>query len=263
MIVFSAFTPHTPLLLPTISKENAGKLSRTTEAMATLRQKLAQANPEVIVIISTHAVRHETAFSVNLHDEYYVDLKHYGDLVTNKTFSPDLALIDALQRTLRKESVPLTLDSDARLDHGAAVPLTLLAEGLSDIRIIPISYSGLGAKEHVQFGRALKDVLVATSKRIAVIASGDLSHALTSLAPAGFKPEGEQFDEAVRKSIEQMSLVQLLNISETVVASASECAYRPLLMLFGILEGTPVTPEILSYESPFGVGYLVTHFQFS
>jgi len=113
---------------------------------------------------------------------------------------------------------------------------------------------------NVAFGRALKDVVLHSPRRIAVIASGDLSHALSSNAPAGYRPEGEEFDGAVRQAIEHMATSQLLSLPASTVSAAAECAYRPLLMLFGLLEGMKVRPEMLGYESPFGVGYLTVQF---
>ena len=103
-----------------------------------------------------------------------------------------------MQRYIRSQDIPLSLNSRENLDHSISVPLVLLTENLPSIPIIPISYSGLDAKNHFEFGRALRDVLSSTNKRIAIIASGDLSHALSSDAPAGFKKEGQQYDDIVR-----------------------------------------------------------------
>lgn len=262
MIVFSAFTPHSPLLVPSIGKENAKKLERSIQGMKTLSEELYLSHPDTIVIISAHSIQHETAFSINLHDDYHVDLKDFGDLSITKEFHPDLKIIDAIQRTLRREHIPITLDSNSNLDYGTGVPLLLLTEELKNIHIVPISYSGQSAKDHVTFGRALKDVLSDSEKRIAVIASGDLSHCLTTDAPAGFKKEGEKFDKAIRQAIENVATSKLLSLKPDLIEAAAECGYRPLLILFGIIERMSVRPEILSYEAPFGVGYLVAQFHF-
>jgi len=257
MIVFAAFTPHTPLLLPPIGKESLQKMSSTADAMDRLGDELRAAKPDTIVIVSAHATQHDGAFSANLHDSYLVDLRDFGDLTTTAEFEPNLSLIDAIQRSVRHERIPFTLDSDATLDYGTAVPLVALD---AKAQIVPISYSNLSPKDHFAFGKALKDVLANRKERIAVIASGDLSHALTSDAPAGYRPEGEIFDAAVRQAVVQASASQLLTLEEEVVEKAEECAYRPLLVLFGILDQVPAEPEVLSYEHPFGVGYLVAQF---
>lgn len=263
MIVFAAFTPHTPLMLPPIGKDARDRLQKTISAMGRLGDELYAAMPDTIVVISAHATQHDKAFSANLHDQYRVDLREFGDLTTAREFQPDLSLIDAMQRSVRRAGIPFTLDSDARLDYGSAVPLVMLAEPLRSVRIVPVSYGGLGPKEHHAFGRALKDVFSARRERIAVIASGDLAHCLTSDAPAGFRPEGAAFDEATKQAVEAGSGSALLSLDPELVERAAECAYRPLLVLFGILENVRTRPEVLSYEAPFGVGYLVAQFHLS
>lgn len=261
MIVFAAFTPHTPLLLPPIGKESLQKMSSTADAMDRLGDELREARPDTIVIVSAHATQHDGAFSANLHDSYLVDLRDFGDLTTTAEFEPNLSLIDAIQRAVRRAEIPFTLDSDATLDYGTAVPLVALGANRLTPTIVPISFSNLSAKDHFAFGKALKDVFANRKERIAVVASGDLSHALTTDAPAGYRPEGEIFDAAVRQAVVQASASQLLSLDEETVEKAEECAYRPLLVLFGMLDQVPASPEVLSYEHPFGVGYLVAQFR--
>jgi len=263
MIVFAAFTPHTPLLIPPVGKEARERLHSTVSAMGRLSDELYAAMPDIILVVSGHATRHDAAFSANLHEQYRVDLREFGDLTTSREFRSDLPLIDAIQRSIRRAGIPFTLNSDARLDYGSAVPLIMLAEQLQKVRIAPISYGGLGPKQHHAFGRALKDVLAARRERIAVVASGDLAHCLSSDAPAGYRPEGIEFDEAVRQAVESGSVSTLLSLDPDMVDKAAECAYQPLLVLFGLLENTRVRPEILSYEAPFGVGCLVAQFHLS
>lgn len=260
MIVFVASTPHTPLLIPTIGKTARDQMKSTVAAMERLGDELYASLPETIVILSGHATQHADAFSANLHDAYSVDLREFGDLSTTREFPPDLPLIDALQRSVRRAGLGFTLDSDATLDYGSAVPLVTLLSPAFSPRVVPISYGGLGPKDHVAFGRVLRDVLGNRRERVAVIASGDLAHTLSSDAPEGYRPEGKEFDDAVRRAIENSSVSQLLSMDDAIVSRAAECAYRPLLILFGMLEHLKTRPEILSYEAPFGVGYLVAQF---
>ncbi len=260
MIVFSAFLPHTPLLTETVGKEHRKKLKKTVAAVAKLAEGLVSAKPDTLVVISAHPTRHADAFSINLHEPYRTDLSRFGDMGAERAYQPDLSLIDTTQRALRRQGIPLTLDTDHTLDHGATVPLLLLASQLPRLRVMPVTYAGLDAKAHVEFGRALKEVLTASKTRIAVIASGDLSHALTETSPEGARPEGKLFDAAVKHAVESMGLSQLLGLDPVLVEAAAECAYRPLLILLGLLEKTAVEPEVLSYEAPFGVGLLTARF---
>ncbi len=260
MIVFLGFTPHSPLLLESIGKENTPKLKETLDAMQTLSEDLYASRPDVIVTVSAHSGAHENAFSINLHDEYFVDLKEFGDLSTKGNFYPDPELVTEIRKEMKGKDIKFTLDSFSSLDYGVSVPLTLLINEKKKPKLVPISYSHLSAKDHLQFGRIIKDVLMNSSKRIAVIASGDLSHCLTSSAPAGFKKEGQEFDDLILQSVKDVSTAKLISMSQETIDAAAECAYKPLLILFGVLEKMKVKPEILSYESPFGVGHLVVEF---
>ncbi|OGL66489.1 AmmeMemoRadiSam system protein B [Candidatus Uhrbacteria bacterium RIFCSPHIGHO2_01_FULL_63_20] len=260
MLSFAAFTPHSPLIVPSVGRDARNRMSSTIQAMCRLEEELYSAMPETVIVISSHSIQFPNAFSVNLHDEYTASLAEFGDLSAPVCFRPDLGLIDSMQRALRRGGIPLSLNSTHALDHGTSVPLLLLASRLKDVRVIPISYSGLGPKEHFAFGRTLKEVVMCSPRRIAVIASGDLSHALSSDAPAGYRAEGAVFDELVSQSVSNVSAAKLLSASPELVEAASDCGYRPLLVLFGLLDHMNVRPEILSYEAPFGVGYMVAQF---
>ena len=267
MISFVAFTPHSPLLIESIGKENSSKLDATRKSMQSLSEELYASHPDVIILIGTQRHAHTEAFAANLHEEYVVDFTEFGDLSTREEFSPELGLITEIQNHMQEESIPFTLDSEALLDYGAGVPLTLLIPNTSNLTrkptLIPISYCDLSPKTHVQFGRALKDICIASKKRIAIVLSGDLAHTLSSDAPAGFHESGTEFDEAILQAVKNISTSQLLSLDPLIVTQAAESAYRPLLILFGILEHMHVRPEILSYEHPFGVGELVAQFHFS
>lgn len=261
MIVFAALTPHSPLLLPSVNKDSLEEVKKTRAALALLSDELYAARPDTIIIFSSHATQFEQAFSINLHDEYSIDLSEFGDISTRKSFQPDLALIDRVQRTLRRDDVPVTLSSDEKLDYGASVPLLLLAEPLPNVAVVPVSYSGLSAKEHFAFGDALKDVLMNTNKRIAVIASGDQSHALTTDSPAGYAKQGSEYDRQIQENLSNQNTMKLLKMNPADIEKAKECSYRPLLMLMGVLERVNYRPVVHAYEAPFGVGYLVVHFE--
>jgi MEMO1 family protein len=257
MICFAAITPHTPLLIPGVGKENVAKLESTVAALKHLETELYASHPDAIVVISSHAIQHKDAFSLNLHDEYVIDFKDFGDLATSRILEPDIETASAIEAHMHEKTIPFTLDSRATLDYGTGVPLYFLTENLPDMKIVPISFSGLSPKDHLRFGTELKDVFEHSLKRIAVVASGDLSHCLSSDAPMGFKPQGEKYDQKVLEAVKGVSTSVLLSMSSELLEGASACIQEQLLILFGILERKKARVEILSYEHPFGVGYLV------
>lgn len=258
MITFAAIVPHPPMILPKIGKDNAKKAAVTAEAMRALEQELYLSNPETIVIISPHGPTMTDAFMINLSANYSVGFKDFGDFETAKTFSSDFMLIDRIQRNARKET-PLVLASEENLDYGTGIPLMVLTEHLPKVAVIPVAVSGLDLKAHYDFGKLLKDELMASNKRVAVIASADLSHALSDDSPAGFAKEGAELDRIVQEALTTRNAVGLIGLDANIREKARECGVKPIVTLLGTLDGVQYEPKIHSYEHPFGVGYLVSN----
>jgi len=261
MLVFSAFTPHSPLLLPSINKDQAHKVKKTRAAMEQLSRDLYASHPETIILISEHPTSYSQVFSIAIKDPYTFDLSEFGDFGFTRTLKPDLELMNELQEDLRKKEQPVTLTTDAHLHYASAVPLSLLTEHLPQVRLVPITYCDLDAKTHFQFGQALKDTILGSTRRVAVIVAGDMSHTLSSEAPAGFHKAGQWFDNKIQEVLANKNSAGLLNMNPQMVLDAKQTCYLPLVILFGLLERISVTPSIISYEHPFDVGYLVANFE--
>ena len=260
MLVFSALTPHSPLLLPEISKDKAHKLEQTNEAMKELADELYASKPETIVLISMHPTMYKESFSIALRDPYQFDLSEFGELGFDKKFRPDIPLINSIQDSLREKGQPVSLTTDETLNYATAAPLEVLTKELKDVKLVALTYCELDGKAHFQFGSALKDAIIGSDKRIAVIATGDMSHALTNDSPAKFHPDGAKYDDKIQELIAHKNTAGLISLDGEMVENAIQNSVRPLTILFGLLERVSVRPEILSYEAPFGVGYLVANF---
>lgn len=260
MLVFGAIVPHSPLLIPSVGKTHRDKLATTLKACEEIEQALYLAKPDSLCIIAPHGARYPDAYSVNLASKYVGNLKAFGDHSTTVEAKSDYLLIDRLQRKLRAENVPFTLTSSEELDYGYAVPLLLLTSRLTNWKLIPMSPSMADGKAHFEFGRQLKRVLHAESQRVAIIASADLSHKLSPESPAGASDEGPKFDQAVREGAASKDPSALLALDASIVEGAAQCAYRPITTLLGSLEGINVAARVLSYEAPFGVGYLTAKY---
>jgi AmmeMemoRadiSam system protein B len=261
MLAFAAITPHPPILIPTIGRENTKRVQKTIEAMEELEKKLVEANPETIIVISPHGAILPDAFSINLNPKYASNLQEFGDFATKLEFKTDTALAFRIKELMEDKNIPLILTSEQFLDHGAVVPLYFLTKQLNSVPILPMGYSLLDLKTHFNLGDYLKEIILDEEKRIAIIASGDLSHRLTKDAPAGYSPRGKEFDEKLIELIANKNTAGLLNLDADLIEEAGECGLRSLVILLGLLERINYTPEILSYEGPFGVGYLVANFK--
>ncbi len=261
-LVFAAITPHPPLLIPAIGKEKLETITNTKKAMDLLAGELYLAKPNVIIIISPHSSIFPDAFSVNAHTHFVSSFETFGDLATKKDWAgaPDLAA--SVSHKANSLHVPIQQVSQEGLDHGAAVALYCLTDHLPDVKVLPIGYSALTKEDHIRFGELLKEVIMNEDKRVAVIASGDLSHCLTQDSPAGYKAAGKKFDETLIQNLESGSFDSLVGLDDVMVKEAEECVYRSLLILLGVVRQMNVRFSKYSYECPLGVGYLVGNFSF-
>ena len=259
-LVYAAITPHPPLLIPSIGKDTLKKMDKTKIAMEKMEEELYLAKPDVIIILSAHGCYFPDVFTINVSPEYHTDLKEFGDLVTKLNFKGEMNLSSVIREKTKKEKIPTTMITESTLDHSSAVPLFYLTQHLPDIKILPISFCNLDWKTHVDFGYLIKEKILDSNKRIAVIASGDLSHALTTNSPAGFNPAGIKFDEKIQELLAHKNVSGMLQMDTDFVNNASECGFRTFLILMGILKNVDYTYRQHSYEAPFGVGYLTANF---
>jgi AmmeMemoRadiSam system protein A len=143
------------------------------------------------------------------------------------------------------------------LDHGTAVPLYFLLRNGWGGKVVTLGYSYLSNEDHVRFGSCIKQAVDQLGRRVAFIASGDLSHRLRPSAPAGYNPDAHIFDEQVVAALRANAPQQITEIDYNLRRLAGECGYRSMLVAIGASSELPLSCEVLSYEAPFGVGYLV------
>ncbi len=218
-------------------------------------------NPETIIIISPHGHVRESAFAFNLHDSFESDFSEFGDFATKTEFRCDIGLAHKIREHLETKA-PLVLQSEKKLDYGSSIPLIMLASRLKNTSVIPLSYSALSNEAHFAFGRLLNREFAISRKSIALIASGDLSHALSKKSPAPYSPKGKKFDNRLIEYLINKDEESAVNLDPALISEARECGLKSLLILLGSIAGTNYKPVKLSYESPFGVGYLVMKFAF-
>ncbi len=260
-LVFSAICPHPPLLIPNIGRDNLIKLKKTRLAVENLVQDFYAAKPETVIIISPHGQLLEHAFTINHSPVLQGNFTDFGDLETKVELKNDLGLAYKIKEAVETK-LPLVLTTPPFLDHGAAIPLFYLTKPLKNLAAIPVGYSLLSPEEHFALGKFIRKVVDQSSKRVALIASADLSHRLSSAAPEGYHESGEKFDRLIMEYLKNKQLDKLLKLDEKLVTESGECGYRSMLILLGAVAEINFTPQFLSYEAPFGVGYLTANLVF-
>ncbi len=255
MICFAAIAPHPPIIIPGIGRGEGLKIvQKTILAMERLRQDLEKLKPDTIIIISPHAPPKFDSFGINSSEKLKGDLLDFG-LAKKFEFSNDLEIAGKIRDSAPDEKISAHFYESA-LDHGALVPLYYLTKNIKP-KIVHLSFSFLDFSAHFQYGKMIGNILRDDSKKIAAIASGDLSHRLISGAPAGYSARGKEFDRTIIEHLKNRKIEKILALDKTFVEEAGECGLRSVIILLGILSGQKYNFNLLNYEGPFGVGYLV------
>nr|WP_321292216.1 AmmeMemoRadiSam system protein B [uncultured Trichococcus sp.] len=145
--------------------------------------------------------------------------------------------------------------------HGYEVPLHYLAKQLpSNLELEKILVAEPSYEHYYEWGKRYGEACDQSDQRTAIIASADLSHVLKPEGPYGYHSAGPLLDKLVVKAVKEKDAGQLLRLDSGFLERAAECGLRSILFLMGAFEGRDYEAEMLSYEGPFGVGYLVATF---
>jgi len=258
-IIFGCIVPHPPLLVPEVGGGREMEISRTVEALKELSRRLGAKTPQTVALISPHGVMLYDSMGVATAEVLRGTMRNWGALREDRDFENDSVLVEALQAEAKTAGIPLDSIGDKvyNLDHGVMVPIHFLAEGMRGAYLMPLTFSMLSLEDHFEFGRALRRASERAGRRVSVVASGDLSHRLIPSAPAGYDPQGETFDRALSEAIAGYDVRAVMDMDRALIERAGECGLRSIVILLGALDGLEVTSEVLSYEGPFGVGYMV------
>lgn len=168
--------------------------------------------------------------------------------------------LEKLGEQLAEAKPDAIIVSSPHPDWGFNVPLHFIAKDIHGIEVKGQLTDFESPQVHFKRGKELIKNLNYI-KRLAWIASGDMSHRLKEDGPYGLHPSGAKFDAEFIRLLKKKDVSGILNLDPKLVEEAGECGLRPFCMLLGALEEAKVDwqPEILSYEGPFGVGYLVAN----
>jgi AmmeMemoRadiSam system protein A/AmmeMemoRadiSam system protein B len=256
-LVFAGIAPHPPIMVPEVGRAAIAEVRASIDGMAELTRRLIDSHAETVVIISPHAPLEREAFVAYDGPRLHGDFADFRAPTVTINAELDDELLDEITRTAADQQLIVMRISGPDLDHGTAVPLYFLLRNGWRGKVIALGYNFLPNSDHVQFGRCIRDAIQKTGRRTAFLASGDLSHRLTPGAPAGYHSDAHLFDEQVVDAIHSCVTERIVNIDQKLRRTAGECGYRSLLVAIGATQDLDSRCEVISYEAPFGVGYLV------
>lgn len=264
-VVAAALMPHPPLIIPSVGKGGEQQIKQTAQACEQAAEFLLNRKPDALVIMSPHSTLYSDYFHISPGKSAKGDFSRFGapQEKWEVNYQEDLASVLVVQALKEGIAAGLEGEQDPKLDHGVLVPLYFMkkaAGGSLTCPLVRISQSGLPLFTHYQLGQALVASVGRMGLRVAVIASGDLSHYGREDGPYGLRLEGPVYDRNVMDILKRAAFDELLALPEPFLQRAGECGHRSLAFLAGCLDGRSVVANQLSYEGVTGVGYGVVTF---
>lgn len=229
MLVAAAVLPHPPLLVPAVAAGAAGELDGLRAACTKAVDAVLEASPSHLVLVASGTGRATfgpgsrgslAGFGVS------VDTAVPGAAAANEPVLPLAATVGCWLLNERPVSCPVTVE--------------VVPEHLA-----PHDATTLGAE------------LAASHERVAILAMGDGSAALTAKAPGYLVPGAADWQADVERLL---GGADLAGIRELTVEDAERyrAAGRPAWqVLAGAAAGGDWHGVLLAAEAPYGVGYLV------
>ena len=256
-ITFVGIAPHPPIMVPEVGREAITEVRESITAMRVFTERIIESGAETLLIISPHAPLDERAFVAYADATLYGDFANFRAAETKIELELDEELLTSTAHAAADSGYEIVCIKNYKLDHGTLVPLYFLHQNGWRGRVVALGYSFLPDEDHLRFGDCITRAANETKRVVALVASGDLSHRLKPEAPAGYRADAHLFDEAVVESIRSNQPRRILDIDRSLRARAGECGYRSMLVALGAISEKHANCEVLNYEAPFGVGYLV------
>lgn len=262
-IAGAVIVPHPPLIIPDVGRGEEKEIQKTVDAYEAAAKFVKELQPEAIVLTSPHIIAYYDYFHIVPGRSGRGDMGRFRAPQAKVSAEYDNLLREAIIDEAEKAGLAAGTsgERDPSIDHASFIPLWFLQKAGVRCPIVRIGLSGFSAREHYQLGMCIQKAAQKTGRRIALVASGDLSHKLKEDGPYGFAPEGPQFDQEVTRAMDEGDFLQFLTFDEGFSERSANCGLKSFQIMAGAFDGLAVDSKLLSYEGPFGVGYGVAIFR--
>ncbi|HEX6511717.1 MAG TPA: hypothetical protein VF157_05425 [Chloroflexota bacterium] len=248
---------HAPQLLAPPPTEDKEQLRQTLEAMDRLGRRLDESQPDALLLI---AGDHLEGFFLNCVAPFTVYLSEQasGSFAGQHWSYPvatELAL--ALVEEGLEAGFDMAYSQEAELDHASLVPLHYIL-GQRAIPVVPLFVNVYvppqpAPKRCYQLGQALGDILRRRPERVAVLASGGMSHY------PGTERYGQpdyDFDYQLLEELKAGGSQTLLDCSPARLDQTGNVELRTWLVAMGMI-GADRPFDLLTYQPTWHHGYAV------
>jgi len=247
-LVFAGGCSHVPDLLARPEIDPADAIARLTASYGRLKESLAAASPDVLVVTTDcHFQSFETgAFVVGVNRDHQGSMEFFKRPDLNLKIKGDPEFANAIVNCARRNNLEVEAAPVVNLDHGLIVPLRLVLPD-QDLPVVPIvtqparTFSPYGARA---FGQALRQAIVASGKRVALLATGGLSHWLD---PGKFGVVDTVFDDYILQMLKHGRGLDLANLEPYPLLDHGQYEFLNWLIVLGAL-GPGIRAEVYAYE---------------
>ncbi|MBP2632837.1 MAG: amrA [Firmicutes bacterium] len=256
--------PHPPILFEEIGRGEQLKATKTIAGMNQLVSDIKDREPSTIILITPHGPIFRDGIAISTEAKLVGDFSRFGHSNLEYSFQNNVEMVQAIVSESLREDIPLVqiskesatkMDIEEKLDHGALVPLHFVNKEYNNYKLVHLTYGLLAPKLLAKFGELLAKVVEKSDEQVIIIASGDLSHKLSSEGPYNYSPYGKEFDEKIMDIIQRGSMEEIVNFDFRLADQAGECGLRSLIITAGALSNKSLCTQVVSYEGPFGIGY--------
>jgi aromatic ring-opening dioxygenase LigB subunit len=265
-IMFACISPHGIEVIPELSGNMYDAFAETRRSMLEMASQMKRLNMDSIVLATPHNLRLEAKIGVATAEFTEGSLKANGRLVELRC-SCDRELAKFILEKAKESMLPVVgvnfgaSDGSASclpMDWGTLIPLWFfVGQGSEKPKVTIVTPSReIPLNELVEFGKVVNEVVKASGKRVAFVASADQGHAHRADGPYGYSHASVEFDQIVKEAVQRNDLRSLLNLSSEFVENAKPDSLWQLAILQGVLERSQLVGRLLSYQVPTYYGML-------
>ena len=257
-IVFAAATVHAPQLFTYPPSEDPAQLDADIAAMRQIGKTLEETKPDAVIVVGSDHL--ETFFLSAVPTFAIVGGEKSKAAFARKTYSlPVHPFAEELLEKLMADGFDLTYSQDAELGHAFAAVYEWVIEG-RPIPVVPLFVNTYlpplpTARRCAQLGAAIRDAVGASPYKIAVVASGGMSH-----YPGAWRyPQPAfDFDWWAIAHMERGNHEALLTLSNEQLDEVGNTEMLPWMVLFGVVGKQP--GELITYQPTWHHGHAVMRF---
>jgi len=251
--IAGALVPNSPWLLPKLANQALAQTSKTRQAIMRLGHELHARQPDIIVMLAVNQELFGTADLLQAPSLPY-SFAEYGDVISSGFVKLATGFTHALKERT-ETSFPLALRSPAALPLHFGVPCVWLQPYVSDCTYVFLELSPrLTIDELSRLSVLLAEHGKTVLDRLVIVAAGNLARTTKQ------STESIIYNKYFLSALEPLNKDVLLNIDADLRLQSKESLWAPAALLSLILAESQVSTEILSYEAPGQIGYVVAQF---